>query len=125
MQAMLNLLSPIEMKRLLKIQPMQIKEELIGNRINGNLIIVNEYLNNRPSDAQVGDNILAPLGTNYEGDCIKPLNAIEGGQLFSCVYPGKGILVNKDMNMASLVRVSRQAYSGRNRYRFLEEADDD
>lgn len=125
MHKMLGLLSSSDAKNLSGLRPLHIKEQLIGKRVTGNLIIADEHWDRRPVDMQIGDFVLVPNGTHPEAKCLESGQILNNGQLYMAKTPGIGRLVNEQLNWVTFIRVSRRAYAGRNKFRFLEEVDYD
>lgn len=123
MSAMHRYISLEQEKDLLKIQPKKIKSEILGEIYSGNLIYVDKYWLGRAIDLQVGDLLIIPKGTELEGDCLKLVILREADVLYHGVKPGLGRLFNSELEWSAFVRVSRKNYSGRSKFRFLEEVE--
>ena len=76
-------------------------------------------------DIQVGDAILCPPGVVHEGGCVAIDTTFFFGTVLRGRTPGRGRLLNPMTGWASFVRVSRQGFTGRARFRHEPEEDDD
>lgn len=121
----LNILSGSQTKKLLRTNPKRIRKILLGDEFSGNLIIVDTKWSNCAIDIQVGDFVLLPNSSKYEGDCVRFIQEDKQGKLIRGEAPGKGRLWLDSSNWAAYVRVSRNGFVGRSIYRHLEEPEDD
>ncbi len=103
----------------------RIRKEILGYDCPGELVIVDSHWRGRPVDIQVDGLALMPAGGYAEGTCIELAPDVTGRVLVRGVTPGIGRLILEESGWSSYVRVSRPGYVGRNKYRHLEETQDD
>jgi hypothetical protein len=108
-----------------KTAPKTIKSGLLGADCPQFLVVAGESWLDRAIDIQVGDAILCPTGVVQEGDCVAKDTTCLFGTVLWGRTPGRGRLLNPQTGWASFVRVSRQGYAGRARFRHEPEEDDD
>ena len=108
-----------------KVRLPRIRREILGDDCHGELVIVDSNWRGRPVDLQVDDIALMPAGGRAEGTCIAAAPDATGRVLVRGVTPGVGRLILEESGWSGFVRVSRRDYVGRNKYRHLEEAQDD
>jgi Zn-dependent peptidase ImmA (M78 family) len=125
MQISLNLISKEHAERLLKISLKQIRLECIGKTIDGNLIPVDYFWTGRPIDIQVGDMILLPPSTQYEGKSLTLITSDNRSTLLQGEQIGISRVFDNNSPWACFVRVSRKGYVGLSRYRHLEDHEHD
>jgi hypothetical protein len=119
----LGLLDRTAAQGLLGVQPKDIRRQLTG-RIDSNLVVVDNHWNDRPIDVQVGDVVHLPMNAEIEGSCAYLLSTLSTGRLFEARAQGIGRFYIDKPRWSAFVRVSRRNYTGRSRYRFLEEGED-
>ena len=118
----LKILSSKQAEALRNLSPKQIKSSLLGNRFDGNLIVVDKFWTGRTIDAQVGDIILLPNTTQQNNEKVcQVINTDSQYTLFRAVAPGRGRFSNSNSGWAAFVRVSRQGFTGRSVFRHLED----
>ncbi len=125
MQISLNLISKEHAEHLLKISPKQIRLEYIGKKIEGNLIPVDYFWTGRPIDIQLGDMILLPSSTQYEGKSLTLVPSDNRSILLQGEQIGIARVFDNNSPWACFVRVTRKGYVGLSRYRHLEDHEDD
>ena len=108
-----------------RVWPAFIRQEILGSKPSGNLLIVDSHWRGRPVDIQIDDLVLMPPDGCAAGDCIGVESDESDRVLLRGITPGIGRLSIEDQGWSSFVRVSRHGYVGRNCYRHLEEADED
>ena len=121
----LRVLSRPITRELLKKQPKDIRAALLGHPRDGNLVIVDMKWKRDSIDIEVGDLILLETRSLCESACIHCVGRTPQGWLFEGRAPGIGRLESPLDEWSSLVRVSRPAFKGRNRYRHYAEEDED
>ncbi|MCH8146631.1 MAG: ImmA/IrrE family metallo-endopeptidase [Planctomycetes bacterium] len=121
----LRLLEVSRADKLRKVRLPRLRKEILGEDCPSELVIVDSQWCGRPVDIQVDDIALMPAGGRAEGSCIEAVPDAAGRVLVRGVTPGIGRLILQESAWASFVRVSRREYVGRNKYRHLEEMDDD
>ena len=103
----------------------RIRKEILGHDCPGELVIVDSNWRGRPVDIQADDIALMPAGGRAEGTCIEAVPDATGRVVVRGVTPGIGRLILEQSDWSAFVRVSRRDYVGRNRYRHLEEIDNE
>jgi hypothetical protein len=103
----------------------RIREEILGRACPRELVIVDSHWRGRPVDIQVDDFALMPANGRAEGSCVEAAPDATGRVLVRGVTPGIGRLILEESGWSSFVRVSRRDYVGRNKYRHLEESNDE
>lgn len=125
MQFTLRLLDASNAATLLRIPLKEIRREMVGQDVDHDLIPVDTHWTGRAIDAQQGDLILLPPDTRIEGHCLALVRDTAQGQLCHASQPGQERVYQPSIEWASVVRVSRRAYVGRNLFRFVEEVADE
>ncbi|MCH8854175.1 MAG: ImmA/IrrE family metallo-endopeptidase [Planctomycetes bacterium] len=125
LQCGLRLLGATRANELRKVRLSRIRKEFLGYDCPGELVIVDSHWRGRPVDIQVDDLALMPAGGRAEGTCIEAAPDATGRVLVRGVTPGIGRLILEESGWSSFIRVSRRDYVGRNKYRHLEETDDE
>jgi hypothetical protein len=125
MQVSFNLILRPHAEKLSRETPKSIRRDLIRGEIEGNLIPVDFFWTGRPIDIRIGDVILLPPFTKYEGKSLTRVCADDGPTLLKGNGVGIARLSNDNSSWSCFVRVSRKEYIGLSRYRHLEEPDDD
>jgi len=118
MHAGLGLLSSRRARELADVQPAEIKERLLGQAPVHDVYIAGPNWIGRPIDLKVGDDLLAPSESHFEGAC-----AARTARGHQAIRPGIGRLSASDGSWSSFVRVSRREYVGLAAYRHLEDAE--
>lgn len=108
-----------------KVRLPHIRKEILGYDCPGELVIVDLHWRGRPVDIQVNDFALMPPGGRTEGTCIEAAPDATGRVLVRGVTPGIGRLILEESGWSAFVRVSRRDYVGRNKYRHLEEINEE
>lgn len=108
-----------------KVRLPRIRKEILRHDCPGELMIVDSHWAGRPVDIQVDDIALMPAGGRAEGTCIEAAPEATGRVLVRGVTPGIGRLILEESGWSGFVRVSRRDYVGRNKYRHLEEINDE
>ncbi len=125
LQCGLRMLGASSADELRKVRLPRIREEFLGYGCPGELVIVDSHWCGRPVDIQVNDVALLPSGGRAEGACVEAFPDAMGQVVVRGVTPGIGRLILEESGWSSFVRVSRRDYVGRNKYRHLEEIQDD
>jgi len=123
MSATLRLIDRRKSEDLAKVTPKQIRAELAPEQDCPHLVIVDRHWADRPVDCEVGELILVPAEAEPEGACITIAQDARAGRLLRAASPGVGRIVGNAW--ATYVRVSRAGFTGRGKYRHLEEAKGD
>lgn len=101
----------------------QLRANLVGYRVEHDLIIVDSHWSGRSIDVEVGDIVVLPATAEYEGQCFVPTD--HPRKLLRAVGPGIGSIALKHLKRHVDLRVSRRGYVGLARYRYLEEVADE
>jgi Zn-dependent peptidase ImmA (M78 family) len=117
----LKIISSIRAVELAKVQLQKLRARILGNEVEGHLIVVDKEWFGRPIDAHIDDLVLFKQAIKFEGSCIEYIDSVKGGQLFRMVMPGIARCFTRNGNWAEFVRVSRREYVGQCKYRHLEE----
>ena len=107
-------------KKLIKIQPKKIKEEILGHDCTSNLLLIDKHWNGRPVDMQVGDYLAFDGKIETEVDCVK-LEKVEEKSIGVAQKPGISRLQLNDSDKIVFVRVRKKEYVGRAIFRHLGE----
>jgi hypothetical protein len=124
-QASLGLLERRRADSLGKTDPKKIKTGLLGKDFPEHLVVADDHWQDSAIDIQVGDVILCPPSVVCEGGCVAPDKSFMFGAVLRGTKPGRGRVLNLQSGWASFVRVSRQGFAGRARFRHLEETEDE
>lgn len=117
----LGLITADHAQRLAKTKLKEIRAAVAAEDMRRPLIIVDSMWKGRAVDTEIGDIILAPAGSDAEGDVLRPLRSSSRGTFWEPSVPGLGRLVQREIGWAANVRVSRQGFSGRACFRHLPE----
>jgi hypothetical protein len=109
---------------LAKVTPNKLREEILGHRAEGELLLVDDHWVGRAIDLAVGDHAVVPAGTAVEGATVKFIGTGAHGDVYQARAPGRGRLENKSNGLTSYVRVCRSGYQGRSMFRHLEDEDE-
>ncbi len=122
----LHLISTYQAHEMEKLPLSTIRAGYLKRETKENLIIVDAYWSERAIDVQVGDLIQLPANVCQEGDFVRFQEDNEHGRLFCATRQGQlGRLFHPTTGWEAFVRVSRKDFTGRARYRHLEDPDDD
>lgn len=123
MRASLHLMSFSQTERLLKMVLKDIRTDILGRKVQENLLVVDERWTSRAVDVQVGDLVLLPPGTLHEANNLRMVEETEAGVLLTGTTPGIGRVFRSGSGWSAFVRVSRRDYVGLGPYRHLEDPD--
>jgi hypothetical protein len=125
MELTLRLINKSKSVQLRNITPKHIRKSILGFETSCNLVVVDQFWSGRAIDIQVGDYILLPESTLFEGKCMRLIQSNKMGTLYSGIAAGVGHFSQANLDWSALVRVSRKGYTGRAIFRFLEEPDNE
>jgi Zn-dependent peptidase ImmA (M78 family) len=125
MTTALGLMTHALRDKMLKARLIDIRSEILSERCESHLIVVNHHWIKRPVDLQIGDQLLAPHRTLDEGACLRRSRELKNGVLFEAEVKGIGRLADESNRWSVFVRVGDKNYVGRCRYRYLAEPQDD
>ncbi len=124
MRDVLNLISRPHADSLLKVKPKQIRAELMGREMSENVIAVDPHWTGRPVDLEVGDLVMLPPGTEFDGKCVDLVEQDGSRTILRGVAPGAdGRVASAANGWSAFLRVSRREYHGRNLFRHREDPD--
>jgi hypothetical protein len=124
MRDVLSLMPSGHADLLLRAKPKQIRAEIMGKETSENVIVVDTRWTGRPVDLQVGDLIMLPPGTAFEGTCVDLVEDNESGTILRGVAPGEdGRVASAGNGWGAFLRVSKRDYHGRNLFRHREDPD--
>lgn len=121
----LNIITKNSAERLLKTSPKQIRDQVLGVEVSGNLVVVDNNWHGKAIDIEVGDIVVLPNGTISEGNQVRLWDGEYKGCVFYGNKPGIGRFENLNAQWSAFVRVSRKGYIGRSVFRHLEEPEDE
>jgi hypothetical protein len=124
MHLVLKIIGEAEAKGLRRFSPKSIKAALVGEETTADVVIVDAQWDGRAVDLQVGDEVLAMPGADWESGVLEELTRARGATRLRAVAPGQGRLVHVESGWSRFVRVSRRGYVGRAVFRFQEEVAD-
>jgi len=129
MSRVLGLISASHAKELSKINPFELRSELLGRTTDNNLTLVDNGWRGRAIDIEVGDYIHMPANSGFlkvgERACVSMVEQDAGKTVYRGQTPGIGRVFIDGTSWAAFVRVSRRRYVGRAIYRHLEDPDHD
>jgi Zn-dependent peptidase ImmA (M78 family) len=111
--------------QLLRHSPKDLRQSVLGYPARCNVVVVDEKWEKRPVDVQVGDRIMLPGDSQFEGQCLRSPDSDHRGKLVEAATPGVGRAWIPEGNWATWIRVSRREFVGRGCFRHLEDPDDD
>ena len=120
----LNLLGVQQTASLLKRQPKDLREELLGEACPQDLIVADLNWIDRTIDVEVGDSVILPGGTTLEGISVGIKSESGSRVLAAASSPGIS-RASHESGWCSFIRVSRKDYVGRAPFRFEEEVGDE
>jgi hypothetical protein len=110
-------------KMLRREQPKQLRSELVGYQLSGELVVVDEHWTGRPVDIEVGSHVLVPSPMVVDGRAVEIVREADGQALLRGATPGIGRICGARSGWATFIRVSRAGYVGRAAFRHLEDPD--
>jgi hypothetical protein len=119
LEGTLRAISATAAHRLRKTSPKAIRSNILGNEAVEGLLIIDEFWSGRPVDAEVGDLLVVPPGTDISNDTVERAR----DHVYRATAPGVASL--RRGSWQAELRVMRAGYTGLAEYRHLEEADDD
>jgi Zn-dependent peptidase ImmA (M78 family) len=125
MSRTLRLVSPGVAAELLRARPQTIRTQLLGHKCEADLLPVDEHWVARSIDIAVGDYVLLPPGTEFEGRCIERHATVQTGIILCGKTPGVERVGFLNGRWSENVRVSRREYAGLAQYRFMEDPNDE
>lgn len=108
-----------------KHSPKAIRAQILGKLTPQPLIVADNAFASSFIDAEVGHLLLLPAGAQSQGEAVRVIADVSGGQLFEADRPGLSRLSVPGTDWAVFARIARTEYVGRAEYRHLEEESDD
>jgi Zn-dependent peptidase ImmA (M78 family) len=121
----LRMISYSKAEELKRTKPKDIRALIMGTETKEDVFLVDFHWGERAIDIQVGDYVILPFNTKFEGSCAEYIELGKRGIIYKAVKPGIGKYCNSEKNWSSFVRVSRRNYAGRSLFRHLEEVEDE
>jgi Zn-dependent peptidase ImmA (M78 family) len=121
LESTLTLIGAAVARELRVTSPKDVREEVAGSKASDGLVVVDESWDGRPVDAEVGDLVLVPAGTQVEAG--PGVAGRVGDAAIRANAPGTARLRRGSWGAA--LRVMRTGYTGLATYRYLEEVSDD
>lgn len=100
----------------------EIRSNFLEGASSSQLYVIDAYWKGRAIDCEVGDHLLFPPSTVFEGAPLTKLTNISDKLVFQALKPGIARVVNSALGWAAFVRVSRRGYVGRSCFRYEEES---
>lgn len=121
----LNLLGRQEAEALRAVKLPELRAQIAGQPIPGNLTIADLPGYNGTIDLRVGDYLLTRNDTCATNDALERMVSTDGRTLLRATRPGLSGLHCKDDSPITAVRIARVGYVGRAIFRHLEDPEDD
>lgn len=118
-----KLINETNFKLLQKYKLPQIKLALINEQIESDLIIIDHKSKDNVVDAEVGDFVITPKNSVIQGNSAVEYKELESNVVFKVTKPGINLFINEKVNLSKFIRVQKNNYCGRNRFRHLEEVE--
>jgi Zn-dependent peptidase ImmA (M78 family) len=112
-------------EELKRAKPKDIRALIMGTETKEDVFLVDLHWSERAIDIQVGDLVVLPFSTKFEGNCVEYIESGKRGTIYKGIKPGIGKFFAPDKNWSSFVRVSRRNFVGRSLFRHLEEVQDE
>lgn len=119
-----HLLTKEEYLKLNAFTVKKIKALFTGEEFGQNLIVSNEHWQDKAIDTVIGDYIITPKNTEFEGINSIWVKTTNYGELFMTIKAGTGKFVNDKINWNCYIRSMKKEYKGRSKFRFLEDSND-
>lgn len=123
MQWTLKLLSSDRAQMLLARTAQQVRADLVGEQVRGDVMLVDRHWTGRAVDVRVGDILLLPEDAHVAGASLSVVTQGHGRATAEAIAPGVSQVAAGDW--AVFVRCARRDYHGRARYRHIEPSADD
>ena len=118
----LGMISRSKGELLSKVQPRDIRKQLLGNSDMPHLVLVDQFWKGRAIDCEVGDYIIFPQNSTLEGRERLYVESGTNGLVAHALAPGLARVSND--SWSSFIRISPARYTGRGCYRFEEEVEE-
>lgn len=120
----LNSISHEMANRLLRIEPRDIRQQLLGRTVTTHLHLIDSHWIGRAIDCEVGDYLMLPKETTAEGYQLVAMDEGDESSLMQATAPGIARVSTARADWSAFVRVSRRSYTGRACFRFEEEVNE-
>lgn len=108
-------------QELQRFSPKDIRQVLLGYPTATPLHLADEHWIGRAIDCEIGDCLMLPHGSYFEGDQLTALNNKKESTLIQAQSSGVARVGNEKLGWSAFVRVSPHEFIGRACYRFEEE----
>lgn len=115
----LRLISRLQHTNLSKIKKKGIKKDLLGVPSDNDVVIVDKYWRGRPVEVEKGDYIISYDELMRNDFCLEKKES-DHNIVYRAVNAGETVLNLKDARSIKL-RIRKEDYTGRSKYRYLEE----
>lgn len=121
----LKLLSIQQCKNLLRIRPKEIKAHF-GGSPQGEVIIVDEFWQDRAVDLEIGDILVLHGGTTLDdASRLSYAGTVDGEKTYKAVLRGYARAFNGKNDWAANIRIASKHYEGLARFRFYADPEED
>jgi hypothetical protein len=122
----LNLITPPKAETLRRSAPKDIRKTVLGTATPPpHMVIVDKHWWRVAIDLSLGDALVIPADAQCEDDKLKVIGITPHGLWLEPVKVGLTRVFANDHSWASNVRIARRDYTGRSKFRFLEDPDVD
>lgn len=105
---------------LLKNQPKNIKQNILGDKFSNTLFVVDENFKNTPIDVETNSLLLLPEDVMIEdGSYMNAVKTVSGGIVYEVVKPGISRLHSEQRDWSAFVRIQKFEYAGLTKFRHL------
>jgi Zn-dependent peptidase ImmA (M78 family) len=125
LSASLNSISKRRADVVKRVQPKDLRTEVLGHEAPDPLIIADDHWSGSTIDSEVDAWVLLPKDTRIEGDAVIHERDLRTGSLFRAAHPGIARAERPDGSFAAFLRVARREYVGLAQYRHLEPDSDE
>jgi len=119
----LSMLSEEQTTGLLRKSPKRLRTSLLGKNSTPRLLIVDKSWDKVAADLQVGEQAILPEKALINNKVVRIVGKHKLGVLIEAYRPGTERAWFSDSTWAVNIRVSRKGYTGRSRFRHLEDPD--
>lgn len=117
----IGMISRDKAQALQNFSPKDIRQELLGYQAASPLHLADEHWIGRAIDCEIGDCLMLPHGSYFEGGQLTALNNKKDSTLIQAQSSGVARVGNEKLGWSAFVRVSPHEFIGRACYRFEEE----
>ena len=110
-------------RELLKINPKELRAQVLGDCESQHLIIASKVWEKVPVDLRVGDYAVLPHAAVVEGTSVELVGSCSIGKIIRAILPGRSRAECVKSGWACFIRVCRMNYVGQSRFRHEEDPD--